>query len=183
MRAKRWLRGETDILLKVADVQPGDHVLDCTAGLASDAIIFALGVGAEGSVTAIESQRMLAFITRVGLAVYKSDVPELNRAMRAVRLEHADHLEYLKRLPDRSVDIVYLDPMFRHPIEESAAISALRGAANNHPVREETIGEARRVGRKTIVLKEHRNSREFVRLGFREIHKSGAKIAYGVIRL
>jgi 16S rRNA (guanine1516-N2)-methyltransferase len=55
--------------------------------------------------------------------------------------------------------------------------------ADPRPVSEETVREAKRVARRTIILKEHRDSKEFERLGFSEVHRSTTKLAYGVIRL
>ena len=183
LRIQGLARGETDVLVEVTGAEAGDTVLDCTAGLASDAIVLSYVTGESGKVTALESETPLYVLVREGLSHYHSDVPGLNDAMRRICLKHADHLEYLKSLPDRSVDIVYFDPMFRRPVEESAAISPIRDLANPRPISKETIREAVRVARKTVVLKEHRDSGEFVRLGFERFVRSHSKIAYGVIRL
>jgi hypothetical protein len=40
VRAKRLAKGEADPLLQAADFIAGDSVLDCTAGMAADAIMF-----------------------------------------------------------------------------------------------------------------------------------------------
>ncbi len=183
VRVKRLLRGEQDALLELSGVQPGDSVLDCTAGLASDSIVFSFAVGAEGRVTALESEAILAFIIREGLSVYNSDIPGLNEAMRRIEVKRADHLNYLREQETRSVDVIYFDPMFRHPIEESSSISPLRSAANSDALTLEVIGHARRVAAKSIVLKEHSDSKEFERLGFDTVLRSNTKTTYGVMRL
>jgi 16S rRNA (guanine1516-N2)-methyltransferase len=181
LRVKKLLRGEKDPLLEASRASNGDIVLDCTAGLGSDAIVFAYAVGMYGHITAIESEDILYRIVSMGLQAYNSGIPELDEAMRRVQLEKANHLDYLASLSDSSVDIVYFDPMFRHPLEHSASISPLRTVANVEAIGERAIQEARRVARKRIVLKEHTNSPEFDRLGFTYVHRSYSKIAYGVI--
>ncbi|MNR63579.1 hypothetical protein D3C85_1859320 [compost metagenome] len=62
-------------------------------------------------------------------------------------------------------------------------MSTLRSRANDAAVSVAAIAEARRVARKCIVLKEHRDSPEFARLGFEDVLRSTTKTTYGVIRL
>ncbi|TVX99663.1 class I SAM-dependent methyltransferase [Paenibacillus cremeus] len=182
VRIKRLLNGEPDTLLSLADVRPGDRIVDCTAGLGSDAIVFSFAVGESGGVTALETARIPCFLLQQGLQAYDSDVPGLNAAMRRIEVRSEDHLDYLRSLPDHSVDVVYFDPMFRKPITESASIKAIRGIADDRPLTAEAIVEARRAARRAVVLKEHRDSQEFERLGFEVVRRSSTKIAYGVIR-
>jgi 16S rRNA (guanine1516-N2)-methyltransferase len=181
LRIKKLLRGESDTLLEACQVEEGDTVVDCTAGLASDAIVLSYAVGSDGHIFALESEYMLYRIVSQGLQVYQTDIEELNEAMRRVSLRHTHHLDALMNMADRSVDIVYFDPMFRRPIEESSWISPMRNAANAEAVQEKTIQEARRVARKRIVIKEHTDSKEFERLGFHTVKRSYSKIAYGVM--
>ncbi|MFC5448235.1 class I SAM-dependent methyltransferase [Paenibacillus aestuarii] len=183
VRIKRLLRGEADLMLQASGAAAGDVVVDCTAGLASDAIVFAYAVGTLGGVTALESEPVPAMLIQEGLAAYESEIPELNSAMRRIAVKQMHHLDYLRQLAADSVDIVYFDPMFRQPIEESSAISPLRTHANAEAVSMEAMAEARRVARKCIVLKEHRDSKEFARLGFEQVLRSTTKTTYGVIRL
>jgi 16S rRNA (guanine1516-N2)-methyltransferase len=62
-------------------------------------------------------------------------------------------------------------------------MSPLRHRANDEAVSLTSIAEARRVARKSIVLKENRDSSEFARLGFEHVLRSTTKTTYGVIRL
>ncbi|RTE11109.1 class I SAM-dependent methyltransferase [Paenibacillus whitsoniae] len=183
VRIKRMLRGEADTLIELSGAAPGDRVLDCTAGLASDSIVFAFAVGDQGRVTALESEAVPAMLIQEGLVRYESDIPEVNDAMRRIDVRRTDHLSYLQQAASGSVDIIYFDPMFRRPIQESAAMSTLRSRANDAAVSVEAIAEAKRVARKCIVLKEHRDSPEFARLGFENVLRSTTKTTYGVIRL
>lgn len=182
IRCKRWLNGERDTMLACSGAMPGDHVLDCTAGMGSDAIVFALQAGVQGQVTAVESEFIPYLLAREGMRHYVSDLDELNAAMRRVQLIQAEHLTYMQQLPSKSVDIVYFDPMFRKPVRQSSAMEPLRLIANESPLSPETIQEASRVARKSIVMKEHRNSDEFRRLGFSEVIRTQSNVAYGVIK-
>ncbi|WP_010273599.1 class I SAM-dependent methyltransferase [Paenibacillus senegalensis] len=182
LRIKGMLKGETDYLLKLLQLKPGDAVLDCTAGLGSDAIVFSYAVGEEGSVTALESEPVLAILVQEGLAVYQSGVNEVDEAMRRVRLLQLPHLDYLRNAPEGSVDVIYFDPMFRTPVAASDSLSPLRNLANPQALSAEAVREACRVARRFVVMKERRGSGEFSRLGFEAIARPGSKIAYGVIR-
>lgn len=182
LRVKRLLKGESDPLIELSGVQPGDSVLDCTAGLGSDAIVFSHVVGETGRVTALESELVSVLLLTEGLASYTAKIQALNDAMRRIAVVHTDHLPYLRSLPDNSYDILYFDPMFRIPVSESSAISPLREVANGDELALEAIVEAKRVARRRIVLKEHRDSPEYDRLGFTK-QRTRTKVAYGVIDL
>ena len=183
VRAKRMLAGEPDALVRAAGVRPGDAVLDCTAGLGSDAIVLSLAAGPQGRVVALEASPVLHVVVREGLRRYRSDVPGLDDAMRRIETRRAEHLAYLRKLPDRSFDIVYFDPMFTKPVLASASLLPLRTIARTAPLSIEAVAEARRVARKAVVLKEHRDSGESARLGFARSRGGGRPVAYGVIRL
>jgi 16S rRNA (guanine1516-N2)-methyltransferase len=184
VRIKRLLKGEKDNMLAVGLVQEGDRIIDCTMGLASDAIIFSYAVGDTGEVVAIESAMLPYLLAKEGLVTYETEIPELRNAMRRIQVIQADHLEYLRAQPDRSADVVYFDPMFRHAAAGSA-IEPLREFADHNALQLEAIVEARRVTRRKVIMKEQVASGEFIRLGF-EYNRGtssnrNAKIAYGVI--
>lgn len=181
IRFKRLMSGQSDTMIEAAGAQPGDRVLDCTAGLGTDAIVFAYAIGEQGEVTAVESEPALYTIVSEGLREYESHSEPFNAAMRRVRMKLGHHLEVLRDIADNSVDIVYFDPMFREPVEQSSAIGPLRQVANHDPLSVEAISEAVRVARKSVVLKEHRDSGEFERLGFELPARTRTKITYGVI--
>ncbi|NIK76551.1 16S rRNA G966 N2-methylase RsmD [Paenibacillus castaneae] len=183
VRVKRLRRGETDPLIQLSGCSLGDHVIDCTAGLASDSLVFSYAAGENGRVTAIESEPVLCALVREGLAQYETGLNDVNQAMRRIQMHCIHHLDYLKSLQDKSADIVYFDPMFRKPIHESSSMEPLRGIANMDALTSEVIDQAKRVARKSVVLKEHQASSEFARLGFQRRHVNTSKIAYGVIEL
>ncbi|MCR8641621.1 class I SAM-dependent methyltransferase [Paenibacillus sp. N1-5-1-14] len=181
IRVKRLMHDEQDGLVTAAGVEPGDQVLDCTAGLAADSVVLSYAVGVTGSVVALDSQLVICMLLAEGLQHYSSEVKALEDAMRRVEIKCSEHLTYLQQQPDKSVDIIYFDPMFRRPIEESSSISPLRQVANPDALTLEAVAEAKRVARKRVVMKEVFYSGEFARLGFTTVHRSGSKLAYGVI--
>lgn len=183
VRVKRLRRGETDPLIQISDCKEGDRIIDCTAGLASDSLVFSYASGPKGAVTAIESEPVLCALVREGLADYQTGLPDVNEAMRRIEMKCVHHMEYLSGLPDNSADIVYFDPMFRKPVNESSSMEPLRAIANMDALSSEAIEQAKRVARRSVVLKEHQASEEFSRLGFERRHVNTSKIAYGVIQL
>lgn len=179
IRVKRLIAGEQDAMLNAGRVAPGDRVIDCTMGLASDAIVYSYAVGETGAVTAVESELIPFILAREGLLAYECGFPSLESAMRRIQPVHEDHLGYLRKQPDNSADIVYFDPMFRKA-EAGSSIEPLRGMANPGALRPEAVEQAKRIARKTVVMKEHNRSGEFERLGFRPVHDKPI-ITYGVI--
>lgn len=183
VRAKRVLKGESDPMLEAAKFQKGDSVLDCTAGLGTDSLVFAVAAGGEGHVTACESSHTLYTILLEGMRYYRSGNGRVDEALRSIQVKHSNHLELLRSMSDNSVDVVYFDPMFREPVMDSSAIRPLRRYANSAPLALESISEAKRVARKTVVMKEKRDSGEFARLGFSTVNRAHSKTVYGVIEL
>jgi len=184
VRAKRLLDGDKDPMITLSGCEPGDSVIDCTAGLAADSLVFSIAVGPSGVVTALESEPVLHAVVREGLRAYQSGLAPVDEAMRRIETKLAAHAEYLAGLPDNSADIVYFDPMFEEAIEESSAIGPLRSLANYGRLSEEAVRHAARVARKCVMLKEQKGSGEFERLGFTRCHtKKTSKITYGVIAI
>ena len=101
--------------------------------------------------------------------------------MRRVNTVCDDALHYLQQQADDSVDVVYFDPMFRHPFMDSTSLDPLRTVADKRALTPETVAEACRVARHRVVMKESSRSEEFARLGF--IQTAGGKysnVHYGV---
>lgn len=182
-RIKRLKSGDNDIVIEYTDARPGDVILDCTLGLGSDSIVFAHVAGETGRVIGVESSPVIAYIVKRGLKEVTVDVKAVNVAMRRVEVVCADHLDYLRSLPDKSVDIVYFDPMFRRTVEKSQAMEPMRVLGNDRPVEPAAIEEAKRVARRRVVMKERWYSKEFARLGFQILRKSSGSTNYGVIDL
>jgi len=180
IRITSLMKGNIDRLIKISEVKKGESVLDATAGIGVDALVFAFCVGEKGKVVSIESEKIPFIILKEGLTSYKSDVSEIQEAMNNIEVLNIDHLDYLKKLPDKSFDIIYFDPMFRKA-ESTVDLKPLRIIANNSPLKIESIIEAKRVARKKIILKENIISGEFERLGFKKVYRNRKEISYGVI--
>ncbi|ARJ37608.1 hypothetical protein SporoP8_01145 [Sporosarcina ureae] len=180
-RLKRILKGEADPLVAAADLRLGDSFLDCTLGLGSDAIIAASAVGEKGTVEGIEADPIIAFLTKVGLHNFSIDFPLLQEAMRRVQVIHAEAVDFLRTCETNSRDIVFLDPMFTTPIEESSNFEVLREIGVTDIVTEEWVAEALRVCRRRVVLKDHYQSPMFARFGFIQQIRPYTKVHYGVL--
>ena len=179
------LHGAADHLITALDIKPGQSVLDCTLGLGADAIVESYAVGEKGQVVALEASPLIAIAMGYGLAHHNGENNyDTVSAMRRVQVVNADYRDYLKSLPDKSFDAVYFDPMFRHPMEKSVALSPLRELAEGSPLDEDSVKEACRVARHRVVMKEAWYSKEFARLGFTEFSGGKwSKVRYGIIRV
>lgn len=184
IRIKNLRMGEEDHMINAMGLTEGMSVLDCTLGFGADAIVASYVVGAAGSVIGLEASPIIAFITGKGMQHFLATNYELHSAIKRVQVINADYNDYLKKLPDKSVDVVYFDPMFRHPLMDSHNINPLRSVADHRPLSIAALQEAQRVARYRIVMKENSRSREFARLGFKEIAGGKySKVHYGVMRL
>ena len=189
-------RGIEDRFLQAVDLKAGDIFLDATMGLASDALIAAWAVGQGGKVIAVEGSKLLYFLVSEGLTSLKGlkqirnakseklrAWKELAEAASRIETVCMDHYTFLQGLPDRSVDVVYFDPMFRDTLADSSpSIKPLKDLSIPEPLRAEAVTEALRVARRRVVMKERKGSGEFDRLGFKLI--SGGKysnISFGIM--
>lgn len=177
-RIKRLLKGEHDPFSEAAKLSSGMTFLDCTLGLASDAIVASFLVGREGQVIGIEGQKYLAYIVEEGLRTWDSGLPIMNKAMERISVIHSTALEYLRTMPDESADCVYFDPMFEETVLESNGIMGLGQFAIHEDLSEETIREAMRVAKKRVLLKDHFKSRRFERYNFQVIRRKTAKFHF-----
>lgn len=179
LRIKNLRQGLGDRLIEAAQIGFGDRILDCTLGLGSDAIVESF---VAGSVTALEVNPILAEVVRYGMKNFCDDTAAVVEAMRRVEVVTADYLEYLKICADKSFDVVYFDPMFRHGLNKSSGINPIRTLADNRPLELDSVREACRVARRCVVMKENSRSGEFARLGFK-IADGGkySPISFGVI--
>ena len=182
LRIQNLKSGKHDHMVQAMNLQPGMSVLDCTLGLATDAIVASFVAGSTGHVTGLESSSAIALIARIGLAEYHHLLPDVTTALRRIEVIEADAYRYLKRLPDDSYDVVYFDPMFRQPVFTSSNMKPIRNLADKRPLAGETIREACRVARQRVILKEKRDSGEFARLKFMTcVGGKHSTIQYGIM--
>ncbi|HFI0091520.1 TPA: class I SAM-dependent methyltransferase [Streptococcus suis] len=155
-------------------------ILDCTMGLASDSIVLA---SAGHQLTALESSQLIHFIVSKGLKEFDSGKEVINQAMRSIQTIWTDSLTYLKEQIDKSVDVIYFDPMFSEEIKESQNLSGLSGLADRSRLTEEIVSEAKRVARKKLIIKAHFRDRVFEDFGFVRHVRPNQKFHYGEIIL
>lgn len=155
-------------------------VLDCTMGLASDSIVLA---SAGHQVTALESSQLIHFMVSRGLKEFDSGNEAVNQAMRSIEAIWTDSLPYLKNQADKSVDVIYFDPMFSKEIKESDNLDGLKPFANYSALSEEILVEAKRVARRKIIIKAHFRDSVFEEFGFKRHVRPSQKFHYGEIRL
>lgn len=180
-RLKRMMNGETDPLIDVAQLKNGDSFLDCTLGLGSDSIIASFVVGNSGKVQGIEGDADIAFITGRGLKSYDSQSDALKEAMQHVQVIHADAIKFLESQPDASWDIVYIDPMFSKPIDESSNFTPLRKVGLQSSLTEKWVAEAKRVSKRRVVVKDRFDSPIFDTFKLDRIVRPNTKFHFGFI--
>lgn len=177
-RIKRLERGDTDTMLAVCQIAPGDHVLDATLGLGADAIVFAHGVGESGRVVGIESEKLIAMLVADGLKHWQTPSRSLHQAMNRVEVIARHHLELLRELPEDSFDVVYFDPMFATTVDASTGIQGIRRFANHQLLADRAVEEALRVARRRVVLKEGKGAETFQRFGFVSYRTNQHQVVY-----
>lgn len=180
-RLKRVLQGETDPLIEASGLKMGDHFLDCTLGLASDSIIAANHIGKAGKCLGLEADATVAFLTQVGLQTFETDSKILFEAMATIEVKHMEAVEFLKTQETSSWDVVYIDPMFSAPIEESSNFSALRQVGVHKTLTKEWVSEALRVCKRRVVIKERYDSIVFDQFALERTIRPSSKIHFGYL--
>ena len=156
------------------------NILDCTMGLAGDSILLSYY---KHNVTSLEKNNIIYLITTNGLENYISSNDEINNAMRKIKTNNIDCLDYLKKCPNDNYDIIYFDPMFSHNISESNNLEGILPLADTTFPYEEFIKEAKRVARKKIIVKAHFKDIIFEKYNFTRITRKNTKFHYGFINI
>lgn len=182
LRIKNLINGKPDHMVTAMGLEKGMSVLDCTVGLATDAIVAGFIVGGAGKVVGLEASALIAFITEHGLTNFMPQAEYIKEAFTRIQILNRDFCSYLPLLPAKSFDVVYFDPMFRQPIQKSSSLKPMRYLADNRPLTIEALKFAARVARDRIVIKETHDSSEFKRLGISSVVGGRySSISYGVI--
>lgn len=182
LRIRELKNGHNDLMVDAMNLTKGDTILDCTLGLASDAIVASYFLGDGCKIVGLEAVDVLATIVSEGLNKYVAKENDINEAMRRIEVLNINHKEFLLQTPNNAFDILYFDPMFKNTIKESSGIQALKPFVYNQGIDVETISLAKSKARKKIVIKERAYSKEFTRLGCNRILGGKySKVAYGII--
>ena len=175
-RIRNLKRGGSDHLAQACGFRTGMRVLDCTLGLAADAVVASFLVGPEGKVVGLEASPVLYWAVSQGLKTYAIDDPDITASPRLGKAE-----ELLPTFPADSFDVVYFDPMFRKPVGNSASMQPLRPASYHKPLDPSMIREALRLAPRVVV--KERDEDLLRSLGAREIQGGKySKLRYGIIR-
>ena len=129
----------------------------------------------------LEASLLLHFAVQHGLAHYECKTPLLTAALRRVEAVHAVAAEYLATCAPNSFDVVYFDPMFRHPVQGSKAMEALRPLSLEEPLARSTVELALKVAPR-VVIKE-RSEYLLAEYGCQEyVGGKYSRIKFGIIR-
>lgn len=184
LRVKNLRLGKGDLFIEATGLREGMSILDCTLGLGADAIVASYVTGETGAVRGLEISPVLAEIVAFGMQQAAPVNVRLGAAMGRIEVIAADYLTFLRQQEDASVDVVYFDPMFRHPFMASVSLNPLRFLADDRPLCAAAVAEARRVARCRVVMKESSRSQEFSRLGFSSfVGGKYSRVKYGVMAL
>ena len=176
-------RGERDRLCSLLPAGT-KTVLDATFGEGKDSLVLSSFLGERGRVTALEKSAALYEIGRDAICRYQDKNPAVTAALRRIRLFRFDMREFLEEAASETFDVVYIDTMFRVPVNrETVNVEAFRAAAVKDTVDGALLSEALRVAAKAVIIKERPFSQIFREFLFTEIeHKKGQPTAYGILK-
>lgn len=181
-RIKMLKKGEIDPMIQAMDLTEGDSVLDCTLGMANDAIVASFVVGPKGCVTGLESSPVIYLITKWGLANCQKGSKDCQKAMRNIKVLNEDYEDYLSQIPANSFDIVYFDPMFEVPLLRSSGIQGIRTFANYQKLTKDVLFTALKVAKKRVVIKDWKYGRLLKDLSIETIVGGKySKVKYGIL--
>nr|WP_285851902.1 class I SAM-dependent methyltransferase [Sporosarcina luteola] len=180
-RLKRILKGEMDPLIEAGDLSEGDTFLDCTLGLASDSIVASYIIGEEGKCVGLEADPTVAFVVKTGLRRFPANFEALEMAMQKIEVIHSEAIAFLANQPDRSWDVVYIDPMFQAPIVESSNFKPLRQAGVHTSLTEKWMQEAFRVCNRRVVVKDRFDSNVFSQFNMHRKIRPNTKFHFGYL--
>ena len=189
LRILRIERGEGDHLVNAVQtildkkgILDGQQFtfLDSTIGLASDSIIVSYAFP-NVEIQGLEGSFPIWLGTSYGLAHYIHSEDSVTNALRRIQVQHDTYENYLPSLPDNSVDIIYFDPMFEVPVEESPQFKPLRGHTVESHIDDHIMAEAMRVASYGVIIKERPFSSVFQKYPPHQwVGGKYSRIGYGV---
>ncbi len=183
VRILQLMRGAPDRLCALLP-EGTKSVLDCTFGEGKDSLVLSYFLGEKARVTALEKSLPLWEIGRDAVALYEDKNPEITAALRRIGLLREDMKTFLETAETGAFDVVYIDTMFRAPVNrEKVNAEAFRAAACPDTVSETIYREALRVARCALIIKERPFSSVFRTFPFTKIDtKHGQTTAYGIVK-
>lgn len=165
LRLLRLSRGEEDHLISAVQSLYGSEsqsitILDCTLGLGSDSIVMSYACS-NALIVGVEASFPIWLSTSYGLSHFDHSDEQITRALRRINTIHSDFHDVLASKPDGSIDIIYFDPMFEVPVQESPQFKPLRGHTMESTITDTVIQEAQRVARLGVIIKERPFSNVF----------------------
>ena len=189
LRILRLQRGEGDHLINaVQTILNANHplgkeefsFLDCTIGLGSDSIVVSYAFP-QAKIKGLEGSLPIWLATSYGLAHYSHNVKSVTDALRRIEVSHDTFETYVPNLPDDSIDIIYFDPMFELPVEESPQFKPLRGHTMESHIDDKIMEEAMRVASCGVIIKERPFSSVFQKYPpHKWVGGKYSRIGYGV---
>ncbi|WP_353894510.1 class I SAM-dependent methyltransferase [Proteinivorax hydrogeniformans] len=179
LRVKRIKNGELDIFNKILGDITSWAVLDCTLGLASDSLVLSKLVSCKGQVTSLEKSKLIYKIVKDGLGKLDSSYPELSGLSKNITLKNVDFNNYIEGLNYGDFDLIYFDPMFDKPIENSPAISPLRDLAHYSPLSIKSLEKAKKLAKKAVIVKNNKNF-PFEEIGLKKFTLPSSSVSYGI---
>jgi len=179
IRLLNYLSGGKESMISAMDLKEGETVLDCNLGLAQDALLSAFVSKRE--VVGVEKDPVIYEIVKRGLKRYRPEgkLKVAEFAFSLVKPTCGDNYAFLKRLPDKSYDIVYFSPMFIKPKWHCSVMAPFREVAVKDFVSPETLKEAERVARKRVVIKVNKGVKElFPFLSDYQVQTSAGHVEY-----
>ena len=156
-RIRTMRAGGEDWMVTAMGLAEGDAVLDATLGIGSDLLVASYVVGGKGRAVGLESELPLAVVVREGMKAYAHPVAPVVEALRRIEVVHANYRDYLASVAgERSFDVVYFDPLFESPVEESKHMIPLRLLGNGTPLEKRDLERAQRVARRRVVVKDRK---------------------------
>ena len=91
-----------------------------------------------------------------GLKNYVAEDADLTAALRRIQPVQALAEDYLTQCAPDSFDVVYFDPMFRHPVNGAKGMEALRPLSYEEALSAETLQLALRVAPRVVIKERSR---------------------------
>ncbi|MDU7879001.1 MAG: protein-L-IsoD(D-D) O-methyltransferase, partial [Veillonella sp.] len=135
----------------------------------------------QAKIKGLEGSLPIWLATSYGLTHYSHNVKSVTDALRRIEVSYDTFENYVPNLPDESVDIIYFDPMFEVPVEDSPQFKPLRGHTVESHIDDKIMEEAMRVASCGVIIKERPFSSVFQKYPpHKWVGGKYSRIGYGV---